>query len=370
MNVIKQPSLIEAFRRFSTADWIVAGTALLIICGGLSICIGWWVRIPTLVQLFPDAPTHFNTAMLFILLGAGELGLVLRRRRIVMAVAFVVFCVASAEFAEYALRMNLGIDTLFAFPFVGRDAPYPGRMSGNTIACFLLVCGAQVLMSKSDRDADAATTAAVILKTLAGGIAFVALVDYIVGLESAYGWTDSVGMSIRCCAGFLLIFIARIAALWQRDILDKPSLPNWFLPFLTIAVVIIAISLIWMFSSPAARPYMLDPLYREVAHRRSIAMILSVGTLIILGTISVLVARHKAVLARASEKTLSLVMENMSDGIMLMDAKGDVFYQNPASLRIRGFRQSDVNEFTNESQKATNESQEVTWEAWDESGQL
>jgi PAS domain S-box-containing protein len=370
VNVAKAPTLTEACRRFTAADWIVAGTALFIICNGVSVCIGWWLRIPILVQLFPDAPTHFNTALIFILLGVGELGLVLRRRGVVMAVAVVVTCVASAELAEYALGENLGIDTLFAVPFAGLDAPYPGRMSGNTIACFLLVCAAQVLMSKPDRDAGAATTAAVILKTLAGGIAFLAMLGYLVGLKSAYGWTDSVGMSIRSCAGFLLIFTARIAALWQRDIVDKPSMPNWFLPFLTIAVVTISVGLVWIFTSPVVRPFMLDPLYAAFAHRVSVAIALSVGTLIFLGTISVLVARHKAVIARMSEKKLSLVMENMSDGIMLMDTKGDVFYQNPASLRIRGFKQSNKNEFTNESQKVTNESQEVTWEAWDESGQL
>jgi PAS domain S-box-containing protein len=369
-RVTKELPLIESFRRFSTADWIVAGTALFIICNAVSVCIGWWVRIPILVQLSPDAPTHFNTALIFILLGVGELGLVLRRRGVVMAMAVVAACVASAELAEYALGENLGIDTLFAVPFVGLDASYPGRMSGNTIACFLLICAAQVLMSKPHREAGAATTAAVILKTLAGGIAFLAMLGYLVGLKSAYGWTDSVGMSIRSCAGLLLISTARIAALWQRDIVGKPSLPNWFLPFLTISVVSISIGLIWIFASPLARPFMLDPLYVEVAHRRSIAMILSVGTLIVLGTISVLVARHKAVLAHASEKKLSLVMENMSDGIMLMDTKGDVFYQNPASLRIRGFQQSNMNEFTNESPKVTNESQNVTWKAWDESGQL
>jgi PAS domain S-box-containing protein len=370
VNVTKEPPLIKAFRRFSTADWIIAGTALFIICNGVSVCIGWWLRIPILVQLSPDAPTHFNTALIFILLGVGELGLVLRRRGVVMAMAVVVTCIASAELAEYALGLNLGIDTLFAVPFVGLDAPYPGRMSGNTIAGFLLVCAAQVLMSKPGRDAGAATTAAVILKTLAGGIAFLAVLGYVVGLTSAYGWTDSVGMSIRSCAGFLLIFIARIAALWQRDIVDKPGLPNWFLPFLTSSVVTISIGLIWIFTSPVVRPFMLDPLYAAFAHRVSVAIALSVGTLIFLGTISVLVARHKAVTAHASEKKLSLVMENMSDGIMLMDTKGDVFYQNPASLRIRGFQQSNVNEFTNQSQKVTNESQKVTWKAWDESGHL
>jgi PAS domain S-box-containing protein len=348
-------------RRFSTADWIVAGTALFIICNGVSVCVGWWVRIPILVQLFPDAPTHFNTALIFILLGVGELGLVLGRRGVVMAMAVVVTCVASAEMAEYALGMNLGIDTLFAEPFVDVDAPYPGRMSGNTIACFLLVCAAQVLMSKPDRETGITTVAAVILKTLAGGIAFLAMLGYVVGLKSAYGWTDSVGMSIRSCAGFLLIFVARIAALWQRDIVNKPSLPNWFLPFLTIAVVTISIGLIWIFSSPLARPYMLDPRYQEIAHRRSIAMILSVGALIILGTISVLVARHKAVLARVSEKKLSSVLEHMSEGVMLIDAKGNAFYQNPACLRIHGLEPGGTGFIKNQDLP-------IDWEGWDEQG--
>jgi PAS domain S-box-containing protein len=360
-SVANEPSLMGAFRRFSTAEWIVAGTALFVICNGVSVCIGWWVRIPILVQLSPDAPTHFNTALIFILLGVGEWGLVLRRRGVVMAMAVAVTCAAGAELAEYALHMNMGIDTLFAVPFVGLDALYPGRMSGNTIACFLLMCAAQVVMSRSDRDCGAATTAAVILKTLAGGIAFLALLGYLVRLKGAYGWTESVGMSIRSCAGFLLIFVARIAALWQRDIVDKPSLPNWFLPFLTIAVISIAISLIWMFSSAAARPFMLEPIYREVAHRRSMAMILCVGTLIILGTISVLVARHKAVLARASEKKLSSVLERMSEGVMLIDAKGNAFYQNPASLRIHGFEPSATGFIKNQDLP-------ISWQGWDEQG--
>jgi PAS domain S-box-containing protein len=361
VNITKEPPLIEAVRRFSTADWIVAGTALFIICNGVSVCIGWWLRIPILVQLFPDAPTHFNTALSFIVLGLGELGLVLRRRGVVMAMAVVVTCVASAELAEYALGDNLRIDTLFAVPFVGLNALYPGRMSGNTIACFLLICAAQILMSKPGRDAGAATTAAVILKTLAGGIAFLAMLGYLVGLKSAYGWTDSVGMSIRSCAGFLVIFIARIAALWQRDIVDKPSLPNWFLPFLTISVVSISIGLIWIFASPLARPFMLDPLYEGVAHRRSLAMIFSVGTLIFLGTISVLVAKHKAVMARVSEKKLSSVLEYMSEGVMLIDPKGNAVYQNPASLRIHGFEPSGTGFIKNQDLP-------ISWKGWDEQG--
>jgi hypothetical protein len=184
-NTQNPQSLSDNVRRFSTADWIVAGTALFIICNGVSVCIGWWARIPILVQLYPDdAPTHFNTALGFILLGFGELGLVLRRRGFVIAMAGTVLCLASAELAEYAFQFNLGIDTSVCGTVRWPRCPYPGRMSGNTIACFLLICGAQLCMSKPDKDAGAATTAAVLMKTLAGGIAFVALLGYVVQLKS------------------------------------------------------------------------------------------------------------------------------------------------------------------------------------------
>jgi hypothetical protein len=48
VNGTREPaSLAGDIRRFSTADWILAGTALFIICNGMSVCIGWWLRIPT-----------------------------------------------------------------------------------------------------------------------------------------------------------------------------------------------------------------------------------------------------------------------------------------------------------------------------------
>jgi PAS domain S-box-containing protein len=284
--------------------------------------------------------------LIFIVLGVGELGLVLRRPRLVTAMAVIVTCVASAELAEYV---------------VGRDALRSERMSLNSIACFLLVCAAQVRMSRPDRGAGAATTFAVILKSLAGGIAFVAMIGDVAGLRGAYGWTDSVGMSLPTCTGFLLIFIARIAALWQRDIVDKPSLPNWFMPFLTIAVAAICIGLIGIFSSPLSRPFMRDPRYAAFAHRVAVATAMSVGTLLFLGTVSVLVARHKAVSARVAEKKLSSVLEHMSEGVMLLDAKGDASYQNPASLRIRGMAPSTPG-------FVENQESPISWKGWDEQG--
>jgi signal transduction histidine kinase len=307
VNATLQVSLLaEEHRHLSAADRIVAGTALFIILNGILTCIGWWDHIPILVQLrSDDAPTQFISALSVVLLGVGELGMVTRHRRLVFTTAGIVIFLATVEWAQYALHINTGLDTLFATPFVGLGAPHPGRMPGNTVACLLLICGAQVLMSKPHSEAGASTTAAVVMKTLAGGIAFVALLGYLADVKGAYGWTDSAGMSLRSLAGFLLLVAARIAALWQRDIIAKPALPHWFLPFLTIAAVTISAGLIWV-STSVASALVHDVDHVAGAGGLSAAIIVSVSALIVLGTMSVLVARHKATMALRQAADLSV----------------------------------------------------------------
>jgi PAS domain S-box-containing protein len=348
--------------KMSMPDRIIAGTSLFIILNGLSVWIGWWTQTRILVQLFvDDAPTHFNTALGFVLLGLAELGVVLHRRNLVLCAGGALACIASAELTEWVLGLDFGIDTLFAYPFVGANSAYPGRMSANTAVCFLLVAGAQFLISKRGTRADETPSTAMILTSIAGGIAFIALLGYVAQLKRAYGWSESVGMGVRSWAGFLLIAIARIAALWKRDIVDQPRLPKWFLPFLGIAAVTISTGLIWILNSTEARPYIVDPLYAASAGRISVIVEFCVGTLISLGAISVLAAKHKAALARISEKKLSSVLEHMSEGLMLIDATGNAIYQNPASLRIHGFEPSETGFIKNQDLP-------VNWKGWDERG--
>jgi PAS domain S-box-containing protein len=348
--------------KLSMPDCIVAGTSLFIILNGVSVWIGWWTQTRILVQLFvDDAPTHFNTALGFVLLGLAELGVVLHRRNLVLCAGGALVFVAGAELTEWVLGVNLGIDTLFAYPFVGANSALPGRMSANTAVCFLLVGGAQFLISKRGARADETPNAAVILTSIAGGIAFIAFLGYVAQLKSAYGWSESVGMGVRSWAGFLLIAIARIAALWKRDIVDQPRLPKWFLPFLGIAVITISTGLILILNSIEARPYIVDPLYAASAGRISVVVEICIGTLVSLGAISVLVAKHKAVLARVSEKKLFAVLGHMSEGVMLIDAKGDAFYQNASSLRMHGFE-------PNGTEFIRTQDLPISWKVWDDQG--
>lgn len=55
------------------------------------------------------------------------------------------------------------------------------------------------------------------------------------------------------------------------------------------------------------------------------------------------------------------VLENMSEGLMLFNATGDLIYQNSASLRIHGFDPA-------ESGRLGHEQVPATWKAWDDQG--
>jgi PAS domain S-box-containing protein len=68
--------------------------------------------------------------------------------------------------------------------------------------------------------------------------------------------------------------------------------------------------------------------------------------------------REKAL--RESEERFRSVVENMSEGLMLFDEQG-MIYQNPASLRIHGFRGSPEMRIEHNDLSAT-------WKGWDETG--
>ena len=63
---------------------------------------------------------------------------------------------------------------------------------------------------------------------------------------------------------------------------------------------------------------------------------------------------------RESEERFRAVVENMSDGLMLFDAQGFI-YQNPASLRIHGFKGPPET-------RIEHKDLPTTWKGWDETG--
>jgi PAS domain S-box-containing protein len=62
---------------------------------------------------------------------------------------------------------------------------------------------------------------------------------------------------------------------------------------------------------------------------------------------------------RASEERFRSIAENLSEGLMLFNAQGNLIYQNPASLRIHGFSIQD-------NERIALDNLPVTWQGWDD----
>jgi PAS domain S-box-containing protein len=237
-------------------------------------------------------------------------------------------------------------------------------MSANTAVCFLLMGIGQLLMPKTGNGAKAALTTAIILKSVAGGIAFLALLGYVDDLKTAYGWTNSVGMGVRSCLGFFLLIAMRIAAQWKSDIVDQPSLPAWFLPFLGISALAITGGLTWVFSSSDARPFSLDPIYMITARRLSITVELCTALLIAIAALGVTAARRKAVLAAQQTSNLRIEIEKRKDAeqalrsnneslrehadildlaqVMVRDMQGRITRWSRGAEKLYGFTRSEA----------------------------
>jgi len=98
-------------------------------------------------------------------------------------------------------------------------------------------------------------------------------------------------------------------------------------------------------------------------HAKAVARKDASGRIVgLLGTVQDITERKSAEAAlRDSEKMLSAVLENMSEGVMIADAERNVIYQNPASLRIVGFEPNNIG-------RIRNEDIPVNFQGWDELG--
>ena len=153
-----------------------AGLGLIVL--GSVVIVGWLVRSEPLVRVQPGlAAMKFNTAVLFVLLGAAAVAAAAGVRRVGMAAAFLCVLLAGVINLQHLLGRSLGDDTLFNLPFTIRQGEIPGRISIYTCSAFMLL-GLGLLLRGRARDDRAAQAFAMLacgavqLLTVAGLIGY------------------------------------------------------------------------------------------------------------------------------------------------------------------------------------------------------
>ena len=169
---------------------------------GLTVLAGWYTHDFALVQGHPTlVPMQFNTALGFVLCGAGLLLAALRYRRLAMVCGGIAGVVGLLTLIEYVFGIDLRIDELLMEHSITVKTSSPGRMAPNTALAFALT-GTALLLVSLRRFGARCCTATGSLGALVAVLGSIAFLGYLTGVETAYGWGRLTRMAVHTAAGF------------------------------------------------------------------------------------------------------------------------------------------------------------------------
>ncbi len=197
-------------------EYFIRSAAALSLLLGVIVLFGWYSHQPALVQILPQfVAMQYNTALGFVLCGAGLLALDTGRGRIALAAGGSAALIGLLTGAQYVFGISLGIDQLMMEHYITIGASHPGRMAPNTALCFSLsgfILALGAVYTGQYRVGIMRMIAAMI-----SVLGFIALMGYIVGVEAGYGWASLTRMAVHTSSGFILLGSALFVYTWRID---------------------------------------------------------------------------------------------------------------------------------------------------------
>ncbi|CAA7626065.1 PAS domain S-box protein [Magnetospirillum sp. SS-4] len=194
---------------------------------GLGVMVGWHARLASLIQVLPGlVPMQYNTALGFLLAGAGLVALATGRNRWSPGFGAPVALIGGLTLIQYLLALDLGIDEILMTHYVSVDTSHRGRMAPNTALCFVLVGMALTVGGAAPR-ARRGLMAVGWLGSLAAGLGLVAFSGYLTGLPTAYGWGQLTRMALHTSIGFITLGFGVVAVAWELELRRFAARPGW-----------------------------------------------------------------------------------------------------------------------------------------------
>lgn len=208
----------KASRIGSWQRWVVMAASGASALLGLVVLVGWYARSPALVQVVPSlVPMQYNTALGFLLCGIGLLSIAWQRSRLAALFGATVGALGLLTLVEYILGLDLGIDQLLMEHYITVETSHPGRMAPNTALCFsmtsvaLLVMGGRTRFRRRPQLLGGLGVLVLILGT-------VALMGYLSGASTAYGWGQLTRMAVHTASGFIVLGMGILMQAWREGI--------------------------------------------------------------------------------------------------------------------------------------------------------
>ena len=193
---------------------------------GLTVLLGWYTHNVTLLQVHPSfIAMVYNSALCFLLCGAGLVAVAWARPAVALPCGLVVGAFALLNLIELAGDVDLGIDQLLMKAWNTTATPHPGRMAPQAALCFLITCAALVLMSRP-----LLPRIRPILVGLLGcvlvGLGVISVCGYLAGTRT-YGWGALVPMAAHTAGGFAVLGVGLMAFAWGDGRPQESGAPRW-----------------------------------------------------------------------------------------------------------------------------------------------
>lgn len=220
--------------------------AALVVIVAIMVELGWWLKVPELVQVFPgQAPMQINTALCFLGLGIALLFAGFDRWRTAAPIACMVGGFALLTGLQYLFQADFGIDTLLGEPWTVDRTSHPGRMAPSTALCFIFSALALLLIPNQFRANHVRRVIALLCATKVS-VAGSALLGYSSGQTFAFWWGQFTAMAVHTAALFLIVTLALglLAKLNYRK--PEPYLPRSDWAFLSAFALAMGFLVFWI----------------------------------------------------------------------------------------------------------------------------
>ncbi|ANL32773.1 sensor histidine kinase [Rhizobium phaseoli] len=226
-NVDPQDQRRRRYRAFA----IAVGCLMLLL--GVGALAGWLLQIAIVISLIPGYPSMaFNTALGFVLSGAGLAASMLagRRSRIAATVmAGLAAAIAAARLVEIATfgRHFHNIDLLISQLLVPPDfiAAIGGGMGPNTALIFLIANLSLLLslhLETSKSQVVQELTSYVVIT-----LGMIALAGYVTDAEQGYRWGPYAAMALHTAIGMVVFGCGLVARSWWMQPANRAQIPLW-----------------------------------------------------------------------------------------------------------------------------------------------
>jgi PAS domain S-box-containing protein len=318
--------------------------------GGLVVA-GWLTVAVALIQVLPGLPPmQYNTALGFMICGAGLLAATLDLRRPTALLGSLAALIGLATLFENLFHTNLGIDDLLVETYVLTGVSDSGRMAPNSALALSLVGLALLVLGWRPATRSWHLWPA-LFGSIVAALGTAALVGYAADVPHAYGWGNFNRMSLHTALGFTLLGGGIVGLSWNNAQGESGEMPEWLPGLAAIAVITVTLCMWYALNGGRQRDSVVGTIILLTGFLSAVllARSLRAGQIVQRHARSLeaanLTLQHEMDTRMRAEETmlqLAAIVESSNDAIFATTLDGRIQNWNHGAERLYGYSRHEV----------------------------